>query len=641
MEDKYRMDGFEEQDVLLRKEKTAKDYLALFQKAYNFDQKRYEEYEESLAFYEGKQNFLSNYAGEKPWVVDINTVYASDAIDLRVASLLANDYKGELEPLAAADVEVVQILNKVYSNFWDEMNMDKHVTDAIRDAAVVREAYTHIIFENEVVGSSNRQRKGRLVPYSLNTVSVLIDPNATSLKDADYVIVRGRITPQEILDTYPSFDFHGKRSSMFSPEERGELGVDNDFTTEQQTVLTELIFYEVKNKGKRNQEIYKTVLVEDQVVKETEKMKIRVLPIAQLRWMKRQASPYAISLMDRLLAQQKAVNAAESAIINTALQFAAPSLVVNVDSGLDPNDVAVSAGMPAAVYPVSGVQIDNAIRPLFSGKSVDAAMLQIKDTTVRTIYEMAGITPEFQGELGTAGNTSTGSRAAVNRSKIIEQNVLANIEEYIEDLSSIVIEYILRVFKGDEVYIRSPKKADGTFDFNKTTVPELNLDSFQYTFSINLDVKTPYSKDQNKQLMLELFQMERQYNQGEPIVTSVLDVMKQYNIPEREELMDRHKNLMTKDNQNKAQIIMELVAAAERYGVDASAVQPAIMEVLTNQKQTPAIDQLFAMMQQAIQLQERQTIDTIRAQQPPTGEEQLTTEGSPVTGDEVLAIQQM
>jgi hypothetical protein len=636
------MQDIKEPNVVLREEKTAEDYIYMYRKAMDFDTQRFTDYEENMAFYEGKQNFLSSYTGEKPWVVDINTVYAADAIDIRVASLLANDYKGEIEPLSAMDTMTVNNLNAAYSSFWDEMNMDKVVTDAITTAAVVREAYTHIIFENETVGSSNRQRKGKLVAYPLDTASVLIDPNALTLKDADYVIIRGRISPQKVMDHYPDYDFDMRgRSSMFTPYERGEISIEGGFTNEQEDILTQLTIYEVKDKGKKNQSIHKTVLIESQIVEPTKKMKISKLPISQFRWLKKHSSPYGISLMDRLIAQQKAVNAAESAIINTALQFAAPSLVVNVDSGLDPNDVALSAGMPAAVYPVSGVQIDNAIRPLFSGKSVDQTMLQIKDRTVETIYQMAGITQEFKGSLGTAGNTSGGANMVVQRAKIIEQKVLANIEEYIEDLSHIIIDFVTKIFEGEMIYTRSQKKTDGSFDFNQTEIPKVDNKSFQYTFAINLDVKTPYSKDQNKQLMLELFQMERQYNQGEPIITNVLDVMKQYNVPERNELMDRYKDMMTKDNQSKAQVITELVAAGEQYGIEPGMIQQAVMEIISNQQETPAVDQVFAMIEQVIAQREQAEIQQARQQPMPTGEEELQVaqgQEEQLTGDEVFNL---
>jgi hypothetical protein len=638
-----------ETDVLLREEKSVEDYITLFRKAEDFDITRFDEYIEYLAFYEGRQNFLSAYAGEKPWVVDINTTYAADAIDIRVSSLLANDYKGELEPLSAADVEPINNLNAVYSNFWDEMNMDKHITRSIADAAVIRESYTHIIYDDDTVGSSDRMREGKLVAYSLDPASVLIDPAALSLKDADYVIIRERITPRKVIDLYPDFDFESAdKSSMFTPQERGEMVVGNDFMSEQERVLTKLTFYEVKNNGRKNQEVWKTVIIENQFVEESKKLPINCLPIAQFRWEKKHKSPYGLSLMDRLIAQQKAVNATESAIINTALQFAAPSFIVNVDSGLNPEDVAVSAGMPAAVYPVAGVQIDNAIRPLFSGKAVDQTMVSIKMNTVDTIYKMAGVTQEFIGSLGSSGNTSGGSNIAIQRAKIIEQKILTHIEEYVEDITYIMMDYITKVFGGETIYTRGEKRTDGGFNFNKIEVPEVDQETFSYTFSVNLDVKTKYSKDQNKQLMLELFQMERQYNQGEPIVTSVLDVLKQYNVPERYELIERQKMMMRQDDAQKAQAIMQITQAALQYGIDPQMLQQAIAEIMSGKQETPTVDAILQMIEQTV-AQQNQQIDrgdeAARQEsfrQPAvTGDEELSAgeQGTvPVTGDEELTL---
>jgi hypothetical protein len=71
---------------------------------------------------------------------------------------------------------------------------------------------------------------------------------------------------------------------------------------------------------------------------------------------------------------------------------------------------------------------------------------------------------------------------------------------------------------------------------------------------------------------------------------------------------------------------MELVAAGEQYGIEEQIVMQAILEILGNQQQTPAVDQLFQFIEQAIALQEQQAVEQARqqAQQPMmTGEEQF------------------
>ena len=55
---------------------------------------------------------------------------------------------------------------------------------------------------------SGRRRNGKLEPYTLDTMSVLIDPKALSLKEADYVCVTERITRARVKHDYPNFSFN-------------------------------------------------------------------------------------------------------------------------------------------------------------------------------------------------------------------------------------------------------------------------------------------------------------------------------------------------------------------------------------------------------------------------------------------------
>ena len=93
----------------------AKPYLDKFDKAKNFNSSRKNVYAEFMAFYQGNQYLLKKYKNETPWVVNMNTPHASIAIDNRVASLLANDYIGELIPLGIEDVDNVDKLAEVYN----------------------------------------------------------------------------------------------------------------------------------------------------------------------------------------------------------------------------------------------------------------------------------------------------------------------------------------------------------------------------------------------------------------------------------------------------------------------------------------------------------------------------------------------
>lgn len=579
-------------------------YYKLFSDAFDFNKNRFDEITELVAYYELQQDNLTSLV-TKPWVYQINTPFATDAVNLRVASLQANDYTGELEPLAPEDVEPVANINKVYKSFWKEMNMDNVINDSILISAVVGQAYSHVIFDDEkIYGGTGRKNVGKLKTYFLDSTSVQIDPKALSIKDADYIAVNQRITKNKAERDYPEFDFESLKQSS-SPQDRGEIFVGNDYDTNQDSkTYNKITIYE-----KVDNRLEKTILIERQILVPTTVMPIREFPIAQLKWQKRLKSPYGTSLMSMLLPLQKVLNEIESANANANMQYSSPSYVLSEDAGIDPEELALNAGAPASVYvTASGYPIRDLIQPLIPDRGIDQGLVMTKQELERSIYKLAGVTEQFMGNMGTVGNTSGGADLAVQRAKTIEQRVLTNIEEYIEDLTRIIVEYIIQGFAGDTIYTKGEKKTNGSFDFNSYTIPE-DADKLEYNFYIELNVKTQYSKEQQKQSVRELFEVERQYDTGEIKVLNILDILKTLNVPQTEELVQRYTDLMKVDVEQRAQMVTEIITTGQTFGVDANLVNAAIAEVIGNKQETPMIDQFMQIVQQ-MQQQQQQQIDT-------------------------------
>ena len=563
--------------------------LSLFRSARDFHPSRFDDYEELMAFYEGDQDELTMFKNDKPWVVSMNTPYSSLAIDTRVASLQASDYRGKITPLSPDDVESIEKLDTLYKNEWDIMQMDDKISDAIHRSAVVREAYIHVIYNpDRIKGGTNRLQKGALEGYFLDPGSVLIDPRALDMKNADYIVVTERLTPHQAKQMYGISQDDNSADHVFSPYERGEVYLGNDYDTEQQDVLTKMTFYEKSEDG-----IVKTCMVDGKIVTPKSELEIPVYPIAQLRWEKRAESPYGISLMDRLLPEQKAINSIESAVVNSALAFVAPQFVVRKDSGLDPKLVAKYNGAPGVVY-VSNGDPTNAIVPLVAPK-IDPQIIEIKREYEITIDKIASRTNEFLGRFGTAGNTASGAEAASSRATVIEQKFLRNMETFVQDLTEIIIHYITKAYKGKTIYTRSEEMANGRFNFDELEVTK-ELEDLDYSFAIDLEVRTQYSRDREKSLMLELFQFERQYDA--PIKTiTVKDILKSYDVSNRQELVDRYDSLITKDEQTKAQLIQQFTQIATEAQAPAELITQGIQEIMAG-KETPTVDQIIGQVEQ-------------------------------------------
>ena len=577
----------------------ARPYTEMYEKAYNFNTERFDAYAELMAFYQGNQHLLKKYRTNRPWVVNMNTPYATVAIENRIASILVNDYEGDLIPLSPEDVDIIEPIDRVYKREWERLDIDRIIRNCVETSAVVREAYCHIILDDKkIYGGTKRKRVGALSAEIIEPGSVLIDPTARNLKDANYMIVLGRISKKEALNTYKKLEGLKLQAPDYMPNQRGEIYYDNDYSTEQEDVFTVWNFYQ-KSDGK----IKKTKLINNIIVKETT-LDISRFPIAQLRWKKAAQSCYGISLMDQLLSLQKSINAIESAITNTAIAYAAPSMMVAKGSGVDPKVVAKSNGAPGVVYSVNG-NLDNAIKPVVPPKIQDE-ILAIKQDFEAKIREISGNSNQFMGNIGTAANTVGGAEVAVERAKIIEVNIINNIEDFVEEIVNILVEFIIKMYPNAELTYSNGKDGEGLWNFDVIKMPKKSeMKDLEYKFYIELDKKSQYSKDKQKQTLMDLFQFERQYDAPVKTIT-VSDIIKNSDLINKDEIIARYNNLNSQDAQTKAETIDKIISTANDMGISQDLVIQATAEIISGGNEHPATDQLMQMIEQGFsqQLQE-------------------------------------
>lgn len=567
----------------IAREKGAK-LLHRVKKANDFVSTRREQLNENMAFYQGNQYLLAQYAENRPWVIQMNTPHASMAIDKRVASLIATDYIGQLQPLTPESVEDVNGLQGMLEDEWDRIGMDDYIDEAIKTSAIVREGYVHITYDPK---KKYGGRDGEICAKALDTNAVLIDPRARSFEEAEYLIVRGRITEDQAAELYPDYAKMFPEATSFMPEDRGEVYYDNDYTTNQEEILTLFTFY-IKERGK----IYRKEVVEGLCVYEKELKGLKRFPIAQMRWKKLAQSAYGMSLMDDIIALQKAISSIESAITNTAVAYASPAIIVRKGSGINPKTVAKTIGAPGVVY-LSEIPIDEAMKPVIPAK-VDADIVTLKKEFEVTIDKITGITDPFVGEIGTAGNTASGSRLAVERAKIIEADLIKNIGAFVEQITLIMIDYITTLYSGETITTRKQNQTDQSYTFTNRYIPEKAAE-IPFSYSINLNMKTAYSKEREKEILMELYQMERQYQAPVKLINE-MDILTHYDLTNKDELIERYKMLKAQNDQTKAQTIMQVTQAAATYQINPESTAAAIADVIAGGENTPNLD---AFMKQA------------------------------------------
>lgn len=579
---------------------------------------RFSQHQENMAFYEGTQYELSRYKVARPWVVRMRTPYASVAIDTRVSSLTASDYRGKLIPFAAEDEAAIDAIDNFKNDEWDRMNLDVKIDEAIKTAAIVREGYIHL---RMVEKKRATEMEADLIDMPS---SVYIDPNALSLRDARHVFVVSRIDEDEAKEKYPDFAWAFEdKSSKFTPEDRGEVYFNNDYYTEQEDTMTMVVCYK-KMDGK----IHKSVTIEDIMVDEKVLDGLSVFPIAQMRWRKAAGSPYGLSLMDDLREIQKAINAIESATVNTAVAYSAPSYGVRKGAGVDPKQLSVALGAPGMIVMVDG-DPSQSIKAL-NLPQLDNAVIGVKEGYVNAIDRVAGISGQYLGAIGTSGNTAQGSKMALERARIVEGDVLRNIEEFVEDLTRIIIEYIMANYQGEKVTSRRVNRSTGKPEFIQREIPT-GIDNIEYSFFVDIDKRTSYSQEREKEMLLELYQMQHQYGDKIKLINQ-LDILGAYDLSNKEVLVERFKELAKRSDAEVSQMITQIVTMAQQVGISQEAVQASIQELLGDSEKTPITDQLIQQMKQLAQQQAQ-----ARQQQMAQFQQEMTQAGVPA--DQLQAAQ--
>lgn len=603
------MDNFtEEQQVkIIEFEAQAKTTLKRFQRAKAVDPERENEIVENVAFFEGKQYKLESYKGGRPHEIKMRVPHASTAIKTRVASLISSRYKGTLFPYREEDSKAVKALGDILDDEFLRDNTSSKINKCVELAAVTRSSYLHVLWDEDIQGIFQDDRKGAIKTYIIDKPqSVFIDPEALSLKKANWVIITSRISKEEAIASFPETDFILKslRGTSFTPQERGESYISNkDYSTEQEGVLTRFDHYYKKWTGERYI-IVRQVVIEKYLVKETELDGLTTFPIAQMKWEDETSSPYGRALMDDLLSLQKAINTIESSITSVAVSYSAPSYILSQNSGIDPKKFAQLVSVPGVVFRTKS-SLQDTVTPI-NVPALDSSIISTKQEYIQEIDRIAGITNPYLGSIGTAGNTAQGTQMAIERARIIEATVLANIESFVRDITEIIIEYIKSQYSGISLTTREVSIEEGSVKWN-TVELDSSIEDIQYDFYIDIESQTPYNREREKEKLFEVWQAENQYQvSAEERLITPMDLLEANGSKDLKKFKKRDEEKRIWSAQTKAEAATNLVNTANELGMDEGILQAALQDLIIGGDNHPSLDAFLAQAQELRMTMEQQ-----------------------------------
>ena len=608
--------------------KLEQQLIKLINEAVDFrSSNRDEEYLTNMAHYEGLQWNLAENKDNSPFMLKSDINHLKNAVDLRLGSLFAESYYGELEPLSPNDIESINTLNNLYRNEWSRLNADDRVEAAIKNGCLQDNGYTEITFdEGAIFGGTGTRREGSIVLRDLSTSNVYLDPKAENIDECEYIVVKSQKSKNWIKRNRPDWLDKIKdrqiKPAGYTSNDNGNIYIGRDYTkssAEEYTLDTVYRKYVEdmdidvidddgnpviidKETGETQKETIKVTrikvhyLISDMLLDTDEEYPFDEFPIIPFQWQPIPQSPYGIPLIRGLTTPQKVANLIESAANNVAMHYSTPTWIVSEESGLDINKVAKLANAVGMVWKVSG-DASKAIKQM-DYPDVNEQLIGIKNSFVDNIQTYSGISQTYIGNIGTAGSTAEGTNTAVNRATVIDNPVLKQIEKYVEKLSRMIIRFMTRYYKNQTIYIRDTKKTEqGEYTFKQFFMKD-TYENINYDFTVKLAGRSKSDKNRQYNLMKDLYTIQNQYKDANRVI-NIPDLVKAAQLDNYDEMFKRFSNMTEEAFNEKADMIVQIMNIGGTITpngqplITAEEMQQGIIDVLNDDGDLTTVENIF------------------------------------------------
>ena len=599
-------------------EKKEKKLLKLINDAVSFRKsQRDQEYVTNMAHYEGLHWNLAENKVDSPFLLRSDINHLKNAVDIRLGSLCSDTYWGELKPLSPNDVSSIEDLNVLYKNEWNRLNADDYVEYVIKYGAICDNGYVAVNFDpSKIIGGTLNRREGAIVIEQLETSDVYLDPTASNIDECEYIVLKLEKSKMWIEknkpDWIPIFKELNIKEGVESPTDSGNIYTGRDYsqTSSTQYAIDVLYKKEVQevdidvtddeNNIIGKDTVRKTVIkeyyfVSGHLIDVNENYPFDEFNIIPFQWEAEPQSPYGIPLLRGLTVPQKVANLIESAANNIAMHYTVPTWLISAESGIDITKFAKLSNALGMAWKVNG-DVSKALKQM-DPPQINKDLIEIKNSFVDNIRLHAGTTDTYIGAIGTAGSTAEGTLSAINRATVIDNPVIKQIEKFVEKLSRMIVKFMVRYYKDQEVYIRDTKPNSNEYEFKSIMVKD-DFENMNYEFYVDLASRSKTDKNRQYNLMKELYTIQNQYKEDKKII-NVADLVKAANLDNYNEMYKRFSDMSEEAFAEKADLIVQIMQIGETMTpngeplISAEEMQEGIMDVLDDNGDLSVVENIF------------------------------------------------
>lgn len=275
------------------------------------------------------------------------------------------------------------------------------------------------------------------------------------------------------------------------------------------------------------------------------------------------------------------------AMIGTMLQN--PQKLIKKGSGINPQKARDYSMAPGMVWVVNdNIPLSDAMQ-WQDVPQIPQALFNLAEAAKANIREITGLNEAYMGQSVGSLQTSSGVDSLIDRATLRDRDQMVEIEEYIEQLSRLIIAFITTYYV-DERYmkiIEDPMRPnDATF---KEFIGRQYAD-IEFDFHIDVSGKAPITYMRRQQEAKELLNLQGQYAFDPPLIKPQ-EFMHLSDFTNKRDIIDR----MNKDEQfnmvQKLTTALQMSQEAMASGLDpAQAAQMAVQQVMQMQAGQAPVD---------------------------------------------------
>jgi hypothetical protein len=510
-------------------------------------------------------------------------------------------------PMTPSDVDLVSKLQRAYEHVWDQEKVPMVVRRCVDRSILQGTSIAYVFAEENIRGKyygeghpDNQLYRYDVKIKKLNNAQFYIDPSAYNIPEAKFFTITESLSFSEVKNNPTFRQFAGDKLKKLK---FADLQRDNDASgdiydrpvtkstmTLQSETGDEMCTMHVHWERYQNEEGAWQVDVSyflwntDFLLYRIEDFKPSIYPFAVLYDEEEDNSFWGTSTAMDMLENQKIINktAQAASIIGTLHQN--PQKVVLRESGINAAEMSRTGTLAGKVWTSN---VPNAVETL-TPPDIPKGLFDIEDRMKNDIKDMAGITEAYTGESVGSLTTSTGVDSLIQRSTIRDRDKALQIDQFVEDLSNIIAQFILVYWT--EARPIMTRKANGTAEFEQwTPVQPEQCDNLEWRVRSDVYAKAPVTAASKSQQADNLMQLQGQFQYDPPLIT-VEEWIEMKDFPNKADILARmeidRKNKQAQDQQSLVDQINQIIGQAQQIKAQGAT------DDQVNQQITPMVQQI-------------------------------------------------